>query len=65
MDQFLTPKELADVLKVKPSTIYIWVHRDIAPPYIKNGATLRFPIKDVEDWIAKKLKTKRRNNFED
>ncbi len=65
MDSFLTPKELADILKVKPSTIYVWVHRGVDLPYIKVEGTIRFSQKSIEDWLAKREATKRRRNFED
>jgi excisionase family DNA binding protein len=46
---FLTPKEAADILSVKVSTIYKWVHfKQI--PYRKHGKLLRFDRRSLIIW---------------
>ncbi len=53
MQRLLKPQEIADLLCVKPSTIYQWTHEDYIP-HIKVGRFVRFRENDVEEWIEKK-----------
>ncbi|MBI5561680.1 MAG: helix-turn-helix domain-containing protein [Deltaproteobacteria bacterium] len=43
-------KELSDFLKVKPSTIYSWVHSGTIP-FIKLNGLLRFDIGEITKWV--------------
>ena len=53
MDKLLTAKQLAEVLQIKPSTIYKWVHYGYVP-HIKLGTSIRFKEKKVEEWLKKR-----------
>ena len=46
---YLTLKELAELLKVKPRTIYAWVS-DKRIPYERKGGLMRFRLYDVVAW---------------
>ena len=46
---YLTLKELAELLKVKPRTIYAWVS-DKRIPYERKGGLLRFRLDAVVAW---------------
>jgi excisionase family DNA binding protein len=50
MDKLLTIDELAEVLTVKKSTIYQWVHLGLIP-HIKVGRLLRFREEDIQKWL--------------
>ena len=49
MNKLLTPDEVADLLKVKKSTIYSWTHLEYIP-HIKLGNRLRFKEADIRAW---------------
>lgn len=53
MEKLLTIDELAEVLSVKKSTIYQWVHMGLIP-HIKVGRLLRFREEDIEKWLISK-----------
>ena len=66
MDKLLTPKELADILNVKPGTVFSWISRGIKlPPSIRIAGTTRWRLEVVQEWIKKKEKEKKQRNFED
>ena len=46
---YLTLKEVAELLKVKPRTIYAWVS-DKRIPYERKGSLLRFRLDAILDW---------------
>ena len=46
---YLTLKEVAELLKVKPRTIYAWVS-DRRIPYERKGGLLRFRLDAVTAW---------------
>lgn len=46
----VTIKELSEFLKVKPSTIYSWVHSGTIP-FIKLNGLLRFDMDEVQEWV--------------
>ena len=46
---YLTLKELAELLKVKPRTIYAWVS-DKRVPYERKGGLLRFRLDVILAW---------------
>lgn len=49
-DSLLTPRQVADLLSVKLSTIYQWTHtRQI--PCVKLGRLVRFRRSMIEKWI--------------
>lgn len=53
MDKLLTIDELAEVLSLKKSTIYQWVHLGLIP-HMKVGRLLRFRERDIEKWLSSK-----------
>ena len=55
MEQLLTPKQLAELLQVKLSTVFKWTHFGYIP-YIKMGDLIRFREKRIEQWLDKRLR---------
>jgi excisionase family DNA binding protein len=54
MEKLLSKKDVLEMLGIKESTLYIWVHRKKIP-FIKLGRrTLRFRESDILEWIAEK-----------
>jgi len=53
MDKLLTLQQLSELLQVKPSTIYKWVHYGYISS-IKLGSGIRFRPRKVEDWLKKR-----------
>jgi excisionase family DNA binding protein len=53
MDALLTPRQIAEILSVKPATIYQWTHSQYIP-HIKLGKFVRFREADIEKWLEKK-----------
>jgi len=53
MEKLLTIDELAEVLSLKKSTIYQWVHLGLIP-HMKVGRLLRFRERDIEKWLSSK-----------
>jgi excisionase family DNA binding protein len=51
--QFLNTTEAAELLKVKLSTIYAWIHQRKIP-YRKHGARVVFFREDLENWSKSK-----------
>ena len=64
MERFLTPKQLAEVLNVRPGTVYAWLSRDLGIPYVKISGTVRFRERAVMDWILEKENARKKKNFE-
>lgn len=50
MSSLLTPRQLAELLHCKSSTIYAWAKEGRIPAYKLNGL-LRFDPKEIEDWL--------------
>lgn len=48
--QLVSIKTVADLLSVKPSTIYSWVHNGTIPFHKLNGL-IRFDMDEIEAWI--------------
>ena len=53
MDRLLDVNQLSELLQVKPSTIYGWVHEDHIP-YYKINRLVRFSEKEVANWLKEK-----------
>ena len=53
MKKLLTPQEMADLLSVKKSTIYMWSSQGYIPT-VKLGGLLRFNPDEIEVWLKKK-----------
>lgn len=54
-EELLTPKEIAEKLGVKKSTIYLWSHTGYIPT-VKIGNLIRFRRSSIERWLDKKEK---------
>lgn len=66
MDKLLCPKELAEILGVKPGTVFSWLSRRVdLPPFIKIGGSTRWREETVKNWIEYREKKKRRENFDE
>ena len=50
MTKLLTKDEVAEMLGVKPSTIYQWTHEGFIP-YVKIKNLVRFRQSDIDKWI--------------
>ncbi len=65
MERMLNPSQLAEILGVKPGTIYSWLSRKVeVPPFVKVGSVTRWREKTVLSWIEAKEKERKRRNFE-
>jgi predicted DNA-binding transcriptional regulator AlpA len=65
MEKLLNPQQLADILGVRPGTIYSWLSRKVdIPPCVKVGSVTRWREKTVLSWIEAKEKERKRKNFE-
>jgi excisionase family DNA binding protein len=51
--KLLTILQLSDLLQIKPSTIYKWVHYHYIP-FVKLGSSVRFREKKIEGWLQKR-----------
>jgi excisionase family DNA binding protein len=47
----ITVKEVACILKIKPTTVYAWAEQRVIPSYKMNGS-LRFSEDDIKAWLA-------------
>lgn len=50
MIQLLTVEQVGNLLSVKTSTIYNWVHKEEIP-YVKVGRLLRFDQSKITEWV--------------
>jgi excisionase family DNA binding protein len=58
MNKLLTPAELADILGVATQTIYNRHSLGASlPPCVRIGRLVRFPIAEVERWLANQSET--------
>lgn len=48
---FLTVSDVAQILSVKPKTLYQWAELKQIPCFKLNGA-LRFDLDDIQEWVA-------------
>jgi len=53
MEKLLTLQQVCDLLQVKPSLVYKWVHYDFVP-YIKLGTKLRFKESTIANWLKRR-----------
>jgi len=51
MDRLLTARAVAELLGVRPATVYTWVSNKCIP-YQKVGGALRFNPKSIAKWLA-------------
>jgi excisionase family DNA binding protein len=64
MEKLLNPVQLAEILNVRPGTIYSWLSRGVDIPHVKIAGTVRFREKAVIDWLMEKERERKRRNFE-
>ena len=64
MEKLLNPLQLAEILNVRPGTIYSWLSRGVDIPHVKIAGTVRFREKAVMDWLMEKERERKRRNFE-
>lgn len=50
MEKLLTARQVSELLEVKISTVYDWVHRGVIP-YVKLGRLLRFKKTEIFRWV--------------
>ena len=55
MERLLTVDDLAELLQFKKQSIYNLVHKGKIP-FIKVGTSLRFKIKDIEEYLHTEIK---------
>ena len=68
MEKLLNPKEVAEMLRISPLTVYSWIHRGSDIPFVKlspGRGAVRFKEKSVQAWVDAKEKDRKRRNFED
>jgi predicted DNA-binding transcriptional regulator AlpA len=54
-DEWLTPIELSEELKIPIDSLYQWRHRQVGPPAHKIGKHLRYRRSAVEGWLAARV----------
>jgi len=64
VEKLLNPSQLAEILGVRPGTIYSWLSRGVDVPYVKIAGTIRFREKTIQDWLLKKEQERKRRNVE-
>ena len=60
----LTPSQLAEILGVRPGTVYSWLSRGVDIPHVKIEGTVRFRERAIEAWILEREKGKKKKSFE-
>ncbi len=58
MERLMTAKQVSELIEVKPSTIYQWVHLGLIP-HVKLGKCVRFKKAELFRWIDKNLRKER------
>lgn len=48
---YLTPAEVAELLRVSVKSVYRWLGQDPSMPVLKIGGTVRFPRERLERWL--------------
>jgi excisionase family DNA binding protein len=62
--KLLTIKELSDLLRVRPGTVYSWLSRGVDLPHIKIEGTVLFRELAVKQWLLDKETERKRRRFE-
>lgn len=58
MERLMTTKQVSELIEVKPSTVYQWVHLGLIP-YVKLGKCVRFKKAELFRWIDKNFRKER------
>jgi len=64
LERLLNPLQLAEILNVRPGTIYSWLSRGVDIPHVKIAGTVRFREKAVTDWLLQKERERKKRIFE-
>lgn len=51
LERLLDSKSAAALLDIPAATLAVWRNREMGPPYIKIGASVRYRLKDLNEWI--------------
>jgi excisionase family DNA binding protein len=62
--RLLTIKELSDLLRVRPGTVYSWLSRGVDLPHIKIEGTVIFREAAVKQWLLDKETERKHRRFE-
>ena len=56
MPRFATVEEMAEILHVTNQTLYAWLGAGTAPPHLRNGRKILFPLGGVfDEWCRDQL----------
>ena len=58
MERLMTAKQVSELIEVRPSTVYQWVHLGLIP-YVKIGKSVRFKKDELFRWIDKNHRRER------
>lgn len=58
MERLMTAKQVSELIEVRPSTIYQWVHFGLIP-HVKIGKCVRFKKDELLRWIDKNHRRER------
>ncbi|MBI1977527.1 MAG: helix-turn-helix domain-containing protein [Candidatus Omnitrophica bacterium] len=58
MERLMTAKQVSELIEVKPSTVYQWVHLGLIP-HVKLGKCVRFKKDELFRWIDKNHRKER------
>ena len=58
MERLMTAKQVSELIEVKPSTVYQWVHVGLIP-YVKLGKCVRFKKDELLRWVDKNYRRER------
>lgn len=54
MAEFLTAREVAEMLRVSKPTLARWRALDQGPPFMQIEGSIRYPREAVERWLAER-----------
>lgn len=52
MDRFLTTKEAAELLGIRPNTLEHWRSKGKGPTFERVGSAIRYRLSDIELWLT-------------
>ena len=63
--EFLTIRECASIMRVKPGTLYQWLRRKVDIPHLKVQGTVLIPKDRFERWCEARTQHKRIKSYEE
>jgi predicted DNA-binding transcriptional regulator AlpA len=54
---YLTEKKTSDRIAVSKSALRKWRREGLGPPYVKLGRMIRYPLRELEKWMNKRLRS--------